>query len=617
MKRQFMKSVVSILMMMTMAFTSVGNVVTVNADDSLPTIDFSKKGSISVSKKANGVEPLNKVEFSGVKVADITQSTTGVRGITYTLTTVGKSIFTDLAAKDTVTSIELDDALREMSAMDRSKYDKTAITNASGIAKFSDLDLGVYIIEETDHSNAEYADGTKAEIASGVAPFLVMVPQTNEDGDKWEYDRAIIAKNLVDDESIDKSVTGEHVIEDEDGLTAAIGSTVWYTLTGSISRVTDVSKYIKYQFSDEISEGLTYGVKGDERDDFAPVVKIGETVLTVGTDYTLTLSPNSGRANSFVISFTETGVNKVNEQALKTDGTGATSVTVTYPAHLNDNAIQKTGENEATLTYQHKGGTESEKKDTEELIPLELDIEKLFDNINVEDLPEGIDINATKVTFTLKYVYEDEQGNEAFKDVYVRPIHNSPGQYVADFSVTSDGNGYSRVFACCEKGKARVYGLPKGKYILTELTTVDGYNLLAKDIEILLAMGDSKLRSIDKVMSEAEANQIVEKYILDNYGDIADGGTLLAAFQVLDAEVDGVPPSSVESTEECTDEDCSEITTDEPNGGKVTVNNEKSPAFELPSTGGMGTFVYTIAGVLLMSGAGLLYIILNKKSKRY
>ena len=50
----------------------------------------------------------------------------------------------------------------------------------------------------------------------------------------------------------------------------------------------------------------------------------------------------------------------------------------------------------------------------------------------------------------------------------------------------------------------------------------------------------------------------------------------------------------------------------EKNTIKFNVKNTKSSDFELPNTGGMGTLIFTIGGILLMAGA-VIYLVVSKK----
>ena len=63
---------------------------------------------------------------------------------------------------------------------------KTAKTDANGIAKFNNLKLGIYYVEEISHPT---------QVTKETAPFLVSVPTTNSDGDDWLYDIYAYPKN--------------------------------------------------------------------------------------------------------------------------------------------------------------------------------------------------------------------------------------------------------------------------------------------------------------------------------------------------------------------------------------------------------------------------------------
>ena len=63
---------------------------------------------------------------------------------------------------------------------------KTAKTDENGIAKFNNLKLGIYYVEEVSHPT---------QVTKETAPFLVSVPTTNSDGDDWLYDIYAYPKN--------------------------------------------------------------------------------------------------------------------------------------------------------------------------------------------------------------------------------------------------------------------------------------------------------------------------------------------------------------------------------------------------------------------------------------
>ena len=445
-------------------------------------IDMDATGSIEILKSAtDGKTAVDGVEFSYVKVADIVQQDNSLK---YQLNTEGKAIFPTLvneATNSILPAAALNDYLKNNTLTDVQYPAGQKGATADGKVKFGNLPVGVYLVEETDTTGAT-VDGEPVRVTSGVGPFLVSVPQTNPEGTKWIYDVKVNAKNLIDSETIEKSVTGEEVVEttDKDGnevITGAIGVTMWYTITGSVAKVMENTIYVKYEFEDSITTGLTYGEKGDSEEAFKNKisVKLGETTLDAA-DYVITVSSNATRMYKFNIKLTESGLAKVNAVALEE----ATQLDVTYPAYINEKAIEYQAKNKAKIIYQHKGGSSEEKEDELEVFPLGLEIEKLFDNIAVEDLPEGTDIDPTKVVFTM------EKKGEPNKPIFVKPVSGKPGYYIADLSITSAGGGYAREFSCNEDGRLVVIGLSKGTYIITEKETVPGFNLLKEAIEITL-----------------------------------------------------------------------------------------------------------------------------------
>lgn len=108
------------------------------------------------------------------------------------------------------------------------------------------------------------------------------------------------------------------------------------------------------------------------------------------------------------------------------------------------------------------------------------------------------------------------------------------------------------------KGKLRLVGLDAGTYYLKETKAPAGYNKISTPIEITIADSDY------------------------------DGG--------------------VEVKKD-------ELVTDDLETGRVPVTVQNSQGFELPTTGGIGTVLFTAVGVVLM-GAGLVLFFLNRKRRK-
>lgn len=134
---------------------------------------------------------------------------------------------------------------------------------------------------------------------------------------------------------------------------------------------------------------------------------------------------------------------------------------------------------------------------------------------------------------------------------------------------TNDG-----IYVTGENGLLNIKGLAAGTYFLKEIQTQDGYTLLANPIKIeILNNGEEETVGDDKIVAS------VEKPIIK----IND-----------------------------------EVTTDKFNQDanniyfKFEVENQKG--FSLPETGGMGTYLFTIGGIVIMAGAAFALIAMKKRA---
>lgn len=176
----------------------------------LPTIDTNQKGTLTINKYEGTDEntskdkPLAGVEFTIWKVADIEQDTSPSSNVGFkfvpvsTLTSLTADDFkSDKTKADEYTSDIYNKVLKKLNA---SKEVENG-TLANGIkkftvidekgkasAKFTVLDLGLYLVQETK---------APSQIVNKTANFLVSVPMTNENGTAWNYDVVAEPKNAA------------------------------------------------------------------------------------------------------------------------------------------------------------------------------------------------------------------------------------------------------------------------------------------------------------------------------------------------------------------------------------------------------------------------------------
>lgn len=181
------------------------------ARPNLPTIDTTQKGTLTINKyegtdeNTSNDKPLAGVEFTIWKVADIEQDTSPSSNVGFkfvpvsTLTSLTAEDFkSDKTDADQYTKEIYDKVLAKLNknkkvedgTLDGAIKATTKIDDTTGkaSAKFTDLDLGLYLVQETK---------APSQIVNKTANFLVSVPMTNEAGKAWNYDVVAEPKNAA------------------------------------------------------------------------------------------------------------------------------------------------------------------------------------------------------------------------------------------------------------------------------------------------------------------------------------------------------------------------------------------------------------------------------------
>lgn len=563
----------------------------VSAVNAEPTIDLSKKGSITLNKTTvDGQTNVNNVEFSLIKIGDMQQRTyedetgTQLTQLFYSLNDAGKILYPDLPSDYTDSDrTELYSAETLQFALNRATESLRKQTHSSeydtyypnefyagnggkvertkdGQISWTDLDLGLYLIDETDTSGVQVDGITNPTVSAPTGPFLVSIPRTKAPAEgadastEWEYDINITAKNAVTTEHAGKIPSGEGSIVEEtlaNGSTkysANIGAVFTYTVKAEIVSTTDASRYTQYVITDNIDSGVSYELNdaGDNIKNLSiRLIRVNDEgneinrVDFITDDYTLELQKNDedfpDKYSTFVITLTENGLAKLNDDNFVL--TGSTYLEIAYGASLNENARADGSDNAntAVIDYSHANtAIEEQAKAAVTVFTYALDITKLFVAEGNNPIP-----NYTDVTFKLT----DSKGREMYAS-----WNGSEEEYVVNHYADESASGYVNIFSCIKRnktddsdyeGKIVIRGLAKDVYTLTELSTAEGYSLLQKPVEV-----------------------------------------------------------NIEGTEGTV---------------RIGITNEKQPMFILPLTGGSGTFIYTAGGLALIVFAGFLLMVFGRK----
>ena len=234
-------------------------------------IDFSQKGSITLYKK-KGAE--SGTAATGQKMEGVPGEP--LAGVTYKITKLNYDLQNGDWSKFPKAAADVKDGDKTDTT-----FEKT--TAGEGEAKFSDLPLGIYLVEETN---------APAGIVAG-APFIVSVPMVNEASDAWNYDVVAYPKNT--------ETKTEKTVKDAD---KNIQDAYSYTINADAPTWGEGKSLTAFRFEDQL----------DQRLDFQKVteVKAGDTVLTAG-DYTVNDPKANG--NKLVVTLTEQGLAKVKSGA--------------------------------------------------------------------------------------------------------------------------------------------------------------------------------------------------------------------------------------------------------------------------------------------------------------
>ena len=433
-----------------------------------------------------------------------------------------------------------------------------AETDATGHTSADQLEQGLYLVVETR---------VPENVTSTCNPFFVSLPMTTIDGAAWNYDVTVYPKNQTGNPTLDKTVreatnsTGKNTgsLTDIKGgyehtATASVGDIMDYQIVSTLPTITSkASGLSEYTYVDTMSKGIRYN-KNDVVIEFFKDAGCADKITTWDENSGKFAVAYDDAANTMTIRMTDTGLAEINE--------AATVYTDSVKRGYSDCAMRITYA--ATLTADAQMGDKD--NPNEVVLTWKRTNTTYFDTLNdcCHVYTYGIDVlkqfsdNGGKVQ-NVKFLLHNDTD-----DVYV----------IADLK---DGVYYAKGFAAKKadattfipnsSGHIVVKGLEDDTYSLTEIATDKGYILLKDAIKIVIKTAE---------------NGTCERC----------GAKLLTA-------------STTVNGKDVTMTDGNAIV-------PLTVVN--NPGFDLPKTGGYGTWMFTIGGVALL-GAAAFIVIRSRKHK--
>ena len=608
-----MKKTHRVLALLMAALMAIGLVTTAFAE---PTIDTSKKASLSIYKydittaSSDGawdaesyvstglhddavVDKLAKyaiqgVEFTYLRVADVTMnnelmdgqrrvgvlygfdssersnavlSAIGLTAADAHKTEGGVNYFTSDMLNNKLSAALTANATTVKNALETAvKSGGVAMTetDATGHTAASDMEQGLYLVVETR---------VPENVTSTCNPFFVSLPMTTIDGSEWNYDLTVYPKNQTGNPDLEKTVreaknsTGKNtgsLTDISDGYmhtaSASISDTVDYQVISTLPTITSKASVLsEYTYVDTLSKGIKYN-KNDMVIEFFKDADCTDKITTWAEDSGKFTVGYDDAQNIMTIRMTDTGLSEINE------------ATTVYADSV------KRGYSDCTMriTYAATLTADAQMGDTDN--PNEVVLTWKRTNTTYFDTLKDCCHVYTYGIDVLKQ-FSDNGGN--VRNVKFRLHNDTDDCYI--IAEQKDGVYYAKGFAAKKadattfipnsRGHIVVKGLEDDTYSLTEIATDKGYILLKDAVKI--------------VIKTAESGQC-EKC----------GTKLLTA----SATVNG-----------------KDVTMSEGNAivPLTVVNN---PGFDLPKTGGYGTWMFTIGGVALL-GAAAFIVICSRKHK--
>ena len=431
-------------------------------------------------------------------------------------------------------------------------------TDATGHASADQMEQGVYLVVETR---------VPENVTSTCNPFFVSLPMTTVDGAAWNYDVTVYPKNQTGNPTLDKTVresknsTGKNtgsLTDITDGYahtaTASVGDTVDYQIISTLPTITSkASALSEYTYVDTLSKGIRYNKNDVVIEFFKDAGCTGKIATWAVNSGKFTVSYDDA-ANIMTIKMTETGLAEINE--------AATVYTDSVKRGYSDCTMRITYA--ATLTADAKMG------DTDNPNEVEL-MWRRTNNTYFDTLKDCCHVYTYGIDVLKRF--SDNGGN--LRNVKFRLYNDIDDCYI--IAEQKDGVYYAKGFASKKSdattfvpngsGHIVVRGLEDDAYSLAETATDKGYVLLKEAVKIVIT---------------TKKNGACEKC----------GAKLLTA----SATVNGKDASMTDGN------------------AIVPLTVVNNPGFDLPKTGGYGTWMFTIGGVALL-GAAAFIVIRSRKHK--
>lgn len=426
--------------------------------------------------------------YSAYKIFDLTQSG---ENVSYTIAQEWEDFFTNGAGKEYIADKNNEQGnLNPIVVSGAVKYINITNENIADFAKAAMGELNKEGIKKTKTQKALGDSVTFSELELGY--YLVHPEGATE---KAEDQNSIVSLTSTTP-SAEVKVKGTYptVEKKVDKPTADIGQELTYTLTSKVPDTTGYSEYT-FKMTDKLSKGLTFVSNPDE------------VIVTIGGETITEYVTKNVNGQELEVSF---------DMLQLQDKVGQT-ITITYKAKLNKDAVITDDANPNTVTLEYSNDPKDSKKtDTTE------DNEKVF---TAKVIVKKVDGKDQKALEGAKFVLKNSEGNFYKVDESTKEVTWVDKDEATEVETKIvDGNA-----------TASFEGLAEGTYYLVETKAPEGYNLLTEEIkvEITTEEDDGTVTAIIDGQAIVENNSGVELPGTGGMGTtlftILGGGVILIA----------------------------------------------------------------------------------------
>ena len=398
--------------------------------------------------------------------------------------------------------------------------------------------------------------------------------------------------------SLDKTAeTSEDNWDDLKWQTAAIGDTVTFTVVTTVPAYGEAYNHPHFAVKDKLTD----------LDLVSGSVKVTSPALVKDTDYRVTET-----GNGYTLEFTEPYL-KSNTAAVKVTIEYDALVSTTAPKHVN------TEKNEVSTEFSHTPTSENDysfKKDTTEHYTFTIDADilggdekgsgkKTKELVKIGQNADGTPISSERIVSEISGVTVDEAplAGAKFK-LYTDPdctVEYQPKKAdgTPDSPLTIESQTDGRITG--------IIGLDAGTYYIQETQAPTGYVKDTRKVKIEIK-AETSLKTVTEYttdgttwISQSAYNDLPDK---TGYKAYTFETETLDSYKVF---VDGEDTASYTFINKGTDAVIEWETETKP-GLENPFGFTNKKGFELPSTGGIGTTIFYIVGVILVLGAGVVLV---------